>query len=56
MGQKGGKTMQKSIIPIPRCNELWIAGLIDMGILEVTEEGLRCREPAEDNETVRKSS
>ncbi|MCM1326935.1 MAG: hypothetical protein NC094_09050 [Bacteroidales bacterium] len=39
--------MLKSIIPTPRCSELWIAGLIDMGILEVTADGLCCREPSD---------
>lgn len=44
---KKGETMQKPIIPIPRCSEMWIAGLIDMGILEITEDGLRCKEPSD---------
>ncbi len=32
------------IIPISRASESWIAGLIEAGILEVTENGLKCKE------------
>lgn len=33
--------MQSSIIPIPRASENWISGLLTVGILETTENGLR---------------
>lgn len=36
--------MQKLIIPIERASEELILALIDMGILEVTEDGLKCKE------------
>ncbi len=38
--------MKKPIIPIPRADESWIEGLIGMGILEVDEDGLKCKEKA----------
>lgn len=38
--------MKEPIIEIPRARESWIAGLIDAGILEVTEDGLKCKEVA----------
>lgn len=36
--------MKKPIIPIPRASESLIKALIAEGILEVTEEGLKCKE------------
>lgn len=36
------RCMMQPIIPIDRAPESWIAGLIEMGILEVTEEGIKC--------------
>lgn len=36
--------MDKTIIDIPRASENWITGLIEMGILEVTEDGVKCAE------------
>lgn len=38
--------MKEPIIPIPRAEEAWIEGLIRMGILEVAEDGLKCKENA----------
>lgn len=38
--------MKKPIIPIPRAEETWIEGLIRIGILEVGEDGLKCKENA----------
>lgn len=36
--------MKEPIIPIPRASEELINALIEAGILEVTENGLRCAE------------
>lgn len=36
--------MEKPIVPIPRVMDSWILGLIKMGILEVSEDGLHCKE------------
>lgn len=36
--------VQKPIIPIPRASEDVINALVAVGILEVTEEGIRCAE------------
>ncbi len=36
--------MKESIIQIPRAGESWVMGLVSMGILEVTEDGIRCKE------------
>lgn len=36
--------MQKPIIPIERANENVIKALINAGILEMTENGLKCKE------------
>lgn len=36
--------MQKPIIPIERASEELIKALINAGILEVTEDGLKCAE------------
>ena len=33
--------MLEPMIEIPRASEDWIYGLIDMGILEVTEDGIK---------------
>lgn len=45
--------MQEPIIAIYRASESWIYGLIKMGILEITEDGLKCREnvPTDDRES-----
>lgn len=37
-------TMKTPIIPIERASENLIKALIDAGILEVTEDGLKCKE------------
>ncbi len=42
--------MLKPIIPINRAPESWIRALIDAGILEVTEEGIKCKEPEQGGE------
>ena len=42
--KEGGKAMKKPIIPIDRASENLIKALIDAGILEVTEDGLKCKE------------
>lgn len=42
--QKGGDVVGKTIIPIPRVKESWIMGLIRMGVLGVSGDGLCCRE------------
>lgn len=37
--------MQKPIIPIERASEGWIIGLIEAGILEISEDGaIKCTE------------
>ena len=36
--------MQKPIIPIERASEAVIKALIDAEILEVTEDGIKCKE------------
>lgn len=36
--------MQIPIIPIKRASEALIAKLIKLGILEVTEDGIKCKE------------
>ncbi len=36
--------MKEPIIQIPRAGESWVMGLVSMGILEVTEYGIRCVE------------
>ncbi len=36
--------MKESIIQIPRAGESWVMGLVSMGILEVTKDGIRCKE------------
>lgn len=36
--------MKEPIIQIPRVCESWVMGLVSIGILEVTEEGIRCVE------------
>lgn len=36
--------MKEPIIQIPRAGESWVMGLVSMGILEVTEDGIRCNE------------
>lgn len=36
--------MKEPMIEIPRASENWITGLIEMGILEVTEDGVKCAE------------
>lgn len=45
--------MKKPIIPIPRASESWIVGLIELGILEPAEDGLKCKEktPTTDRES-----
>lgn len=36
--------METPMIEIPRASDSWILGLIEMGILEVTEDGVKCAE------------
>lgn len=36
--------MKEPMIEIPNASENWIAGLIELGILEITEEGVKCAE------------
>jgi len=45
--------VKKPIIAIPRASESLIRELIEAGILEVTENGIRCKEnvPAADRES-----
>lgn len=46
--------MKYPIIPIARASEMWIAGLIDAGILEVTENGIKCAENLTKNQMMQK--
>lgn len=39
--------MKQPIISINRAPESWIVGLIEMGILEVTEDGIKCAQQDE---------
>lgn len=41
---KGSEDMKQPIIPINRASEALVNALIDAGILEVTEEGLKVKE------------
>lgn len=36
--------MKEPIIPVRRAGESWIMGLVAMGILEITENGITCKE------------
>lgn len=36
--------MKQPMIPIPRARESLIEELINMGILELTEDGIKCKE------------
>lgn len=38
------ESMKEPMIEITRASENWITGLIELGILEVTEEGVKCAE------------
>lgn len=39
-------TFKKPIIPIPRLKESEIMALVDLGILEITEEGITTKKEA----------
>jgi len=44
--------VERPIIPIPRASEILIEELINMGILEVAEDGIKCKEiPTTDRES-----
>ncbi len=45
--------MNQPMIPIPRASESLIEELINIGILEVTEDGIKCKEkvPTADRES-----
>ena len=44
--------MKQPIIPIPRASENLIEELINIGILEVMEDGIKCKEiPTTDRES-----
>lgn len=49
--QERSEKMQKPIIPIPRASENVINALVEAGILEVTEEGIRCAETKKQTHT-----
>lgn len=44
---EGSENMKQPIIPIPRVSEGWVNALINAGILEVTEAGLKVKEQEE---------